>query len=332
MSTNLIINCCPHIRAAMRTSCFAMAVFLLSACWALFSLTAASNCIENGVAVACNPPVQRNIAAGLLPVASNTCGGSGPERVCFRAGSAAGYAGECSTCDANVPSLAHLATLITDANEQTYWQSQSLRSVQHPNSVTITIPFNKTYAVQSISVLFQSARPESFSLLLSSDNGASFSPLHRFSRSCNSTYGVAESPAAAAAAASSGVLCTSDGAQVVPLTGGQSVYSASSYGQSPSLITDLRLKLDRLSTFGDELSWDPEVLDSYYYAITEIEITGTCHCSGHAASCLSSVDGGVECNCTHNTAGQDCQQCLPSHNDQPWSPAVEGDVRECVGK
>lgn len=316
----------------MRASCsIAMAALLLSTCWALFSLTAAASCSENGVAVACNPPMQRNIATGLLPVASNTCGENDPERVCFRAGSSAGYAGDCSTCDATNSSRAHPASLITDTNQQTYWQSQSFRSVQHPNSVTITVPFNKTYSVQSISVLFQSARPESFSLLLSSDNGASFTPLHRFSRSCNSTYGIAESPAAVAAT-DSGVLCTSDGTQVVPLTGGRSVYSASSYGRSPSLITDLRLKLDRLSTFGDELSWDPEVLDSYYYAIADIEITGACHCNGHAASCLSSVGGGVECNCTHNTAGQDCQQCLPSHNDRPWSPAVEGDARECVGK
>ena len=307
-------------------------IVLLCSCWAVFSLTAAESCVEGGVAVACNPPVQRNIAVGIAPVASNTCGQDGPERVCYRAGSGAGYAGQCTVCDAGD----HPAALATDPHTEeslTYWQSQTYRSVQHPNTVTLTISLNKTYSVNSVSVLFQSARPESFSLSLSNDNGGSFTPLHYFSRSCNSTYGVAETtPGSPQQSDAAGALCSSDGAQLVPLSGGRSVYSVASYGQDSVLATDLRLELDRLNTFGDEGSWDTEVLDSYYYAITDIAISGRCHCNGHAGSCVRVVGGGLECNCTHNTAGEDCQRCLPSHNDRPWSPAVEGDARECVGK
>ena len=33
--------------------------------------------------------------------------------------------------------------------------------------------------------------------------------------------------------------------------------------------TDIRITLDRLNTFGDEVFGDPKVLRSYYYAITD---------------------------------------------------------------
>ena len=303
---------------------------VVCSCVLLCSVTVQASCIVDGVPVACNPPEQTNIAAGVSPIASNTCGESAPERVCFRAGSVAGYAGECGVCDSRNASLAHPASLMTDPDPLTYWQSQTFRSVQNPNSVVITLSFNKTYAVSSVAVLFQSARPESFAILVSADRGSTFTPLHYFSRSCNATYGIAES-AANSHAVAEGALCTADGAQPIPLAGGRAVYNTASYGRGAVLATDIRLRLDRLNTFGDEQTWDPKVLDSYFYAISNVEVSASCYCNGHASSCSTGA-AGVECNCTHNTAGQDCQHCLSTHNDQPWSRATEERASQCVGE
>ena len=38
--------------------------------------------------------------------------------------------------------------------------------------------------------------------------------------------------------------------------------------------TDIKITLNRLNTFGDEVFGDPKVLKSYFYAITDIAVGG----------------------------------------------------------
>ena len=38
--------------------------------------------------------------------------------------------------------------------------------------------------------------------------------------------------------------------------------------------TDIRITLDRMNTFGDEIFGDPQVLKSYYYAISDFSVGG----------------------------------------------------------
>ncbi len=39
-----------------------------------------------------------------------------------------------------------------------------------------------------------------------------------------------------------------------------------------------------------------------------------------------------KCDCTHNTEGNNCEYCLPDHNDLPWRPATGKAKNECKSK
>lgn len=53
--------------------------------------------------------------------------------------------------------------------------------------------------------------------------------------------------------------------------------------------TDIRISLNRLNTFGDEVFGDPEVLKSYFYAIADVAVGARCKCNGHASKCVAST-------------------------------------------
>ncbi|GBN80338.1 Laminin subunit gamma-1, partial [Araneus ventricosus] len=38
--------------------------------------------------------------------------------------------------------------------------------------------------------------------------------------------------------------------------------------------TEIRITLDRMNTFGDEIFGDPKVLKSYYYAVSDFAVGG----------------------------------------------------------
>ena len=316
-------------------------VLLLLACACCRALT--QDCELGSLPVACYPPMEPNVVSNLRPVASNTCGLDGPERVCYQEGDEGSAARSCDVCDANVPELAHPPVLMTDAHDAanpTFWQSQNSSSVQYPNSVVITFSLNKTFDINRIAITFQSVRPESYAIYKSTDYGASFTPFQYYSLSCEATYGVVEGTAVEPGDEAV-ALCTSAEAQLTPLSGGEAVFrplqfrpSAESLSSNAQLqewvrATHVQLRLDRLHAVGDTA--DPVVVDSYFYAISNFEVSGQCFCNGHAASCSgSAAEGDLVCECEHSTAGADCSECREFYQDVPWAPATPDSPSTCI--
>ena len=83
--------------------------------------------------------------------------------------------------------------------------------------------------------------------------------------------------------------------KISPLSGGEIVFatlegrpSNAQFEQSAILqefvtATDIRITLVRLNTFGDEIFRGTKVLQSYYYAISDLVVGGKIKCNGHAS-------------------------------------------------
>lgn len=78
---------------------------------------------------------------------------------------------------------------------------------------------------------------------------------------------------------------------MIPLSGGNVAYltldhrpGKNDFDKYPELqdwvtVTQLKISLDQLNTFGDEVFGDPKVLKSYYFAISDIAVGGLCFAS-----------------------------------------------------
>jgi laminin gamma 1 len=257
----------------------------------------------------------------------------------------------CDICDQSVEAKAHPAKYLTDKNsikEPTWWQSETMEfNVQHPNYVNLTLHLGKSYIITYIQLRFQSPRPESFAIYKRTTEDSEWEPYQYYSSDCQGMYGISKD-AIVTEHNETTPLCTDEFSDITPLSGGNVAFStlegrpnAYDFDESPSLktwvtATDIRIKLDRLNTYGDDVFGDENVLRSYFYAITDLAIGGRCMCHGHASKCEGYLDHNLEtkyrCVCEHNTAGVDCDKCLPFFNNKPWAPADSDNANECEGK
>ncbi|XP_063966065.1 laminin subunit gamma-1-like [Lytechinus pictus] len=204
----------------------------------------------------------------------------------------------------------------------------------------------KSFEITYIRLKFYSPRPESFAIYKRTCQDCPWIPYQYYSGSCRSTYNLPDSEYVSYADETL-ALCTSEFSDISPLTGGNIAFStlenrpsARSFDNSAVLqdwvtATDILVMLTRLNTFGDEVFRVPNVLRSYFYAITDFSIGGRCKCNGHASRCIEAPndpDNRLVCQCEHNTAGPDCGECLPLYNDRKWRRATAGNANQCMSK
>ncbi|KAI8431208.1 hypothetical protein MSG28_001246 [Choristoneura fumiferana] len=245
--------------------------------------------------------------------------------------------------------------------------------IQYPNQVNLTLHLGKSYDITYVRIMFYSPRPQSFAIYRRASENSEWEPYQYFSASCRETYGVQEQRGAELGAETRALCTSEysdisplSGGNVVfsTLEGRPSAYTFDSspelqrcplhshsgspgdlYNLTPDTMswlgtlnewvtaTDLRISLDRLNTFGDEIFGDSQVLQSYWYAIADVAVGARCTCNGHASICdLQQLADGTEiraCRCEHNTGGRSCEKCLDFYNDAPWGRASPNNVYEC---
>uniref|UniRef100_A0A8C4GIU1 Laminin subunit gamma-1 n=1 Tax=Dicentrarchus labrax TaxID=13489 RepID=A0A8C4GIU1_DICLA len=177
-----------------------------------------------------------------------------------------------------------------------------------------------------ISIYKSISRPESFAIYKRTSEGGPWVPYQYYSGSCEKTYQKAGRGFIRTGEDEQQALCTDEFSDISP---------AYNFDNSPVLqdwvtATDIRVTLNRLNTFGDEVFNDPKVLKSYYYAISDFAVGGRCKCNGHASECVKNSRGQLLCNCKHNTEGDDCNVCKPFYNDRPWRRATAENPNECL--
>ncbi|XP_016934621.2 laminin subunit gamma-1 [Drosophila suzukii] len=283
-------------------------------------------------------------AAFQLPIEStNTCGEPKDTHFCVQTMNQNHKS--CEFCRLND----HNTTFLTDkhkAENSTWWQSETMyEGIQHPSYVNLTLNLGKSYDITYVSILFRSPRPESFTIYKRTSQTGPWIPYQFYSATCRDTYSLPDSRAIRKGEGEAHAFCTSEYSDISPLRDGGIVFSTLegrpsgiNFERSAELqewvtATDIRITLDRLNTFGDEVFGDPQVLQSYFYAISDISVGARCKCNGHASKCVHSTgmhgERTVVCECRHNTDGPDCDRCLPLYNDLKWKRSTSTKVNEC---
>ncbi|KAB0367414.1 hypothetical protein FD755_020738 [Muntiacus reevesi] len=297
---------------------------------------------ENGHPRRCIPDFV-NAAFGKDVRVSSTCGRP-PARYCVVSERGEERLRSCHLCNASDPKKAHPPAFLTDLNNPhnlTCWQSENY--LQFPHNVTLTLSLGKKFEVTYVSLQFCSPRPESMAIYKSMDYGRTWVPFQFYSTQCRKMYNRPHR-APITKQNEQEAVCTDSHTDMRPLSGGLIAFStldgrpsAHDFDNSPVLqdwvtATDIRVAFSRLHTFGDENEDDSELArDSYFYAVSDLQVGGRCKCNGHAARCVRDRDDSLVCDCRHNTAGPECDRCKPFHYDRPWQRATAREANECVG-
>ena len=297
-------------------------------------------------------PGAEDIAVPPRPIfADNTCGDPPYNSYCPPVGERT-----CFGCNSSSVQNSHPAKFMIDrsngystSNFETWWQSQNWwewlqQHNQDPLTVNITISFNKSYVLTGdIRITFKFTKPQKIVLEKSTDFGLTWIPLQYFADNCLNRFGMEPSELNCSTNA---VLCNekyrsqNEGPIYFSFL---NCYTKQTFWdpdiQNLTEVTDLKLRLEFPYTGGFHRNKQEEVLQKYFYAISDIQVFGRCQCHGHGEDCEFPEDennGGYlnhpQCRCKHNTEGRNCERCEPLHNNKAWMPATSMDEpNQCEG-
>ncbi|XP_029915612.1 mucin-2-like [Myripristis murdjan] len=249
-------------------------------------------------------------------------------------------------CDASSPDLSHPPQLMGDRERGgliTYWQTVTWSRYPEPLLANITLSWNKSLElVDDIIVTFEYGRPTTMVLEKSLDKGVTWQPYQYYADDCMETFGMpAKRVRDLAPSNLTRVICTEQYSRWVGakeksvafevrarfgvFAGPKLINMDALYTRMESMkglreffsFTNLRLRLLRPALGGTYVQRDN--LLKYFYAISNIDVPARCKCHLHAAQCVLR-DAVLQCECDHNTAGQDCQRCGRGFKSRSWRP------------
>ncbi|XP_069370471.1 sarcoplasmic reticulum histidine-rich calcium-binding protein isoform X6 [Paralichthys olivaceus] len=265
-------------------------------------------------------------------------------------------------CDASNPDLAHPPQLMQDRERNgliTYWQTVTWRSHPEPLLANITMSWNKSLELtDDILITFEYGRPTIMVLDKSMDHGRSWQPYQFFADDCLDAFNMPPKRVRDLSPANiTRVICTEQysrwvgskndknvkfevRARFAVFAGPRLQNMDNLYTRMESMkglrdfftFTNLRLRLLRPALGGTYVQRDN--LLKYFYAISNIEVPARCKCNLHASQCLLQ-DGNLQCQCEHNTTGQDCQRCRKGFKAKSWKagsylPTPNGTPNTCT--
>ncbi|KAM8934291.1 netrin-G2 [Pelodytes ibericus] len=265
-------------------------------------------------------------------------------------------------CDAANPDLAHPPSLMFDKEEEglaTYWQSVTWKRYPEPLMANITLSWNKSIELtDDIVVTFEYGRPTVMMLEKSLDYGRTWHPYQYYADDCMEAFGMPSRKIRELTAANANrVQCTEEYSRWAgskkeknvrfdvrerfaifagpDLRKMENLYTRMESAKGLKeffTLTDLRLRLLRPALGGTYVQRDN--LRKYFYAISNIEVIARCKCNLHANAC-NFRDGGLQCECEHNTTGQDCGRCKKSFRTKSWragsyNPTPHGSPNACA--
>ncbi|KAK7503934.1 hypothetical protein BaRGS_00004666, partial [Batillaria attramentaria] len=291
-------------------------------------------------------PVVFNLATRSRITANATCGEREPEVFCKLVEHVRIFPAEnrhCDVCDSRSENEAqrHPITNAIDGSNR-WWQSPTLTNGAQYNFVTITLDLGLIYQVAYIIVkAANSPRPGNWVLERSID-GQTFKPWQYFAmtdQECRTVFGVRATLGVPTTLGDDEVICTSRYSRLDPLENGEifvsTVKGRPGVFQPSRVLLDftsaryVRLRLMKIRTLNADLmvfeqfrttEVDPSVTRRYFYSIKDISIGGQCICYGHATYCRRHdvYPDRNQCQCLHNTGGDNCEECLPLFNQRPW--------------
>lgn len=290
-------------------------------------------CIPGHWDIAKLPSLLENISSATI-TSTSTCG-TPPENYC-RLKPMNG----CFMCNSSNSAQSHPVKYIVDKvlSPVTFWQSETWWK-WHQNrptenlQVNITLSFNKSFDMTGLLTLtFESPRPLEMILEKSSDWGQSWKILQYYASNCRQRFKRENSDPLEMRLNDSTAICTEKYSSISPQKGGKVFFDFKTrYDEEADFFhpfiqeylhtTDLRIRLLYPGTNGLENGGKTEdILNQFYYAISDLSIIGRCRCNGHAQFCDYNTT--TKCECLHNTDGSDCEQCLPLYNNKTWKPAT----------